>query len=112
VVAKDGQTGFRLPHSTFPAIRRHLQIEFPEFREQRAKVTVQPARKLRQIRLLKLVKHPPRILQVAQGFLVVLLDFLPDARAIHPHQRTAMVARMGVNVGRSVGLLSGGAAWH
>jgi len=54
-------------------------------------VGVQPARELRQIRLMELVELPPRILQVAQGFFVVFLDFLPNARAIHPHERAAVV---------------------
>jgi hypothetical protein len=68
-----------LDHENDGIIRRHLQIEFPEFREQRAEVTVQPARELRLIRLMKLVEHPPRIVQIAQGLLIVFLDLFPDA---------------------------------
>ena len=89
-------------------IRRPLEIEFPEFREQRAEVAAHPPGELGLIRLLKTVEHPPRILQVAQRLLVVLLDFGSDARAIHPHHRAAVIARVGV--GNS--MLFGCAACH
>jgi hypothetical protein len=93
-------------------IRRQLLIEFPEFREQRAKVTVQPARELRLIRLVKLVEHPSRIFQVAQRLLIRFLDFLPDARAIRWHHRAAAVDRLGIGNGMTLCLLSGSAALH
>jgi hypothetical protein len=64
------------------------------FRERRAEVSAQPARVLRQIRLVKLVKLSPRMGQVAQRLLVVVLGLLPDARAIHLHDRATVVGRM------------------
>jgi hypothetical protein len=84
-------------------IRRNFLAEFADFREQRAEVTVQPARELRLIRLTKLVKLPPRILQVTQGFLVIFLKLLPGCNAIHPHQRAAAVDGMSGRNGMAVG---------
>jgi len=101
-----------LDHENDGIIRRDLQIEFPEFREQRPEAAVQPARELRLIRLLKLVKLPPGIIQVAERLVVVLFDFFPDAAAIHPHDGAAMVGRPGIGNGLAVGWRSGRAAWH
>src|ERR1035437_5489893 len=61
---------------------------------------------------MKLVELPPRILQVAQGFFVVFLDFLPNARAIHPHERATVVGRMGLGDGLPVSLRFWGTAFH
>src|ERR1022692_4748067 len=61
---------------------------------------------------MKLVELPPRILQVAQGFLVVFLDFLPNASAIHPHERMAVVGRMVVGSGMAAGLRSWRTVFH
>src|ERR1035437_5233634 len=61
---------------------------------------------------MKLVELPPRILQVAQGFFVVFLDFLPNARAIHPHERAAVVGRMGLGDGLPVSLRFWRTAFH
>jgi hypothetical protein len=55
---------------------------------------------------MKLVDLAPRILQIAQSFLVVFLDFLPNACAIHPHERPAVIDRMVVGSSMVAGLWS------
>jgi hypothetical protein len=75
-------------------------------------VAIQPARELGLIRLLKLVEHPPRMIQIAPRLLIGFLDFFPDGRAIRQHQRAAVVGRLGIGNGMAAGRFYGRAAWH